>query len=192
MIASTRNWLDDVFAAIAFAEVNEFETAREFLKTKRARKKKFSWDSVFTAISFAEEGEFETAKHFLRSSSRVLLLLEEDIPLTQELFHYIQGLIKPMNTAVEIFYIGEYIPDELKEFVKPLREEGLFYGVIQVKDKEVCDEAVVEYIKRHPDVDFYVIKPSKEVAQPHEERILKTLWQKMGVPFILIKQREFA
>jgi GTP-binding protein EngB required for normal cell division len=68
----------------------------------------------------------------------------------------------------------------------------LLFRVVLVKEKSEWDKAIAEYIKEESDVEFLVIKPSFKPTKQTEDRMLRVLWQKMGVPFILIKEREFA
>ncbi|MCC6048189.1 MAG: hypothetical protein LM579_01495 [Thermodesulfobacterium sp.] len=69
MVSQTGSKWDEIFTAITFAEVNEHDSAREFLGVKKAKKRRFSWDSIFTAVTFAEENETDTARSFLRPTS---------------------------------------------------------------------------------------------------------------------------
>jgi hypothetical protein len=192
MVSQTGSKWDDIFTAITFAEANEHDSAREFLGVKKAKKRRFSWDSIFTAVTFAEENETDTARSFLRPTSRVLLILEEGYPLNEELFRYVKNLVKPMEIGVEVFFVGQNLPQELNTYAKTLKEDGLLFRVVLVKEKSEWDKAIAEYIKEESDVEFLVIKPSFKPTKQTEDRMLRVLWQKMGVPFILIKEREFA
>jgi len=192
MVSQTGSRWDDIFTAITFAEANEQDSAREFLGVKKAKKSRFSWDNIFTAVTFAEENEAETARSFLRPTSRVLLILEEGDPLNEDLFRYVKNLVKPMGIGVEVFYVGQNLPQDLNTYAKTLKEDGLLFRLVVVKEKGEWDRAIAEYIKEQSDVEFLVIKPSFKPTKHSEEKMLRVLWQKLGVPFILIKEREFA
>jgi hypothetical protein len=198
---------DDLFTAITFAEANEAETARAILGKKEAekaetaqaisgKKKKhktsWNWEDIFTAITFAEEGDFETARWFLRSKSRILFVLEEGYPLRQELFDYVKNLSKTLNLPIEVFLLAEKPIEGLSTYLELFQKEGLLLRITQVKEKELWGKAITEYIKYHSEVElveFLVVKPSFKSTKLNEERLVKTLWQKMGIPFILIRER---
>jgi hypothetical protein len=72
--------LEKVFAAAAFAEMNEPETAIQMagLNSRTVKKTSASWDSIFAAVTFAEAGCSDLAQEFLgRNKKRTLILPEE-------------------------------------------------------------------------------------------------------------------
>lgn len=74
--------LEDVFAAVAFAEEGEFETAREFLSGENMLIKKIREirhkvdltvaDLTSMAIAFAEAGEHEKAVELLKEAENII------------------------------------------------------------------------------------------------------------------------
>ncbi|GBD96055.1 MAG TPA: hypothetical protein ENG83_15120 [Nitrospirae bacterium] len=64
--------LEDVYAAAAFAEAGEFETARQIAgEIRPERRERLNWfERVMTAVTFAEAGEHETARDIMRQEKR--------------------------------------------------------------------------------------------------------------------------
>ncbi|MFA4911032.1 MAG: hypothetical protein WC649_08325 [Desulfobacteria bacterium] len=56
--------IEDWFAAVAFAEAGEGETALEIAGIQRRPQKKLSFDNLMAAITFAEAGVHEYALEF--------------------------------------------------------------------------------------------------------------------------------
>ena len=62
--------LQNYWAAVAFAEQDEHQTALKLLGRKTIRKKSPSLDDLLTAITFAEAGLPDTAREFLPVTER--------------------------------------------------------------------------------------------------------------------------
>ena len=62
--------LQNYWAAVAFAEQDEHQTALKLLGHKTIRKKSPSLDDLFTAITYAEAGLPDTAREFLPVTER--------------------------------------------------------------------------------------------------------------------------
>lgn len=60
-----RKKIEDWFAAVAFAEAGEGETALEIAGIKRNPQKRLSFDNLMAAITFAEAGVHEYALEFM-------------------------------------------------------------------------------------------------------------------------------
>ncbi len=63
-----RKRLDDLMAAVTFAEANEHGTALSFVGVRATRKREEVLDDLMTAITFAEAGLADTAREFLQVS----------------------------------------------------------------------------------------------------------------------------
>lgn len=63
--------LEEVFAAVSFAEIGEHETARELagIRVRPAKGVLNAWDRTFAAVSFAEAGWRETALETLEGKT---------------------------------------------------------------------------------------------------------------------------
>lgn len=68
----TMKKLENMYAASAFGEAGEFDTAREILgekgPEKRTRAGKF--ERLMMAVTFAEAGEHDTAREIMREEKR--------------------------------------------------------------------------------------------------------------------------
>ena len=184
-----KRW-DDYFTAATFAEMGEFEFARSLFKGKKKEKAKASsWDEVFTAITFAEAGEFDTARMILQSKRRILLVIEEEVE--KELLSYVEGLCKRLNIPVEILLFNKKLVQSqfLGELLEHLKSEGLLLKVTQVEEQEKIDKVLAEYISRNEGVDFLIVKPSYAKTEKEDERLIKSLWEKLGFPLILVKEK---
>ncbi|HDH05697.1 MAG TPA: hypothetical protein ENH01_08290 [Nitrospirae bacterium] len=64
--------LEDVYAAAAFAEAGEFETAKQIAgEVRPERRERLNWfERVMMAVTFAEAGEHETAREIMREEKR--------------------------------------------------------------------------------------------------------------------------
>ena len=64
--------MEDVYAAAAFAEAGEFETAKQIAGEVRVEKReRLNWfERVMTAAAFAEAGEHETARDIMNEEKR--------------------------------------------------------------------------------------------------------------------------
>jgi len=64
--------MENTFAAAAFAEAGEHETAKQLLEEVRPeRRERLNWfERVMMAVTFAEAGEHETAREIMREEKR--------------------------------------------------------------------------------------------------------------------------
>ncbi len=62
--------IEDWFAAVAFAEAGEGETALEIAGIQRRPQKRLSFDNLMAAITFAEAGLHEYASEFAGKTAR--------------------------------------------------------------------------------------------------------------------------
>jgi hypothetical protein len=64
--------LENMYAASAFGEAGEFDTAREILGEKRPEKRTRAgkFERLMMAVTFAEAGEHETAREMMREGKR--------------------------------------------------------------------------------------------------------------------------
>jgi len=190
MLGLLKRW-EDYFTGITFAEVGEFDLARFFVKRKRDEKSpSLSWDEIFTAITFAEAGEADTARLILHSKRRVLLIIERLVD--KEMLSYVKGLCQRLNLPVEILLFQEdSLKDEnLEDFLSALKAEGTLFKVTKVESKVSMEKILTEYLRKNQGVDYLIIKPTFSQTEKEDERLIKTLWERLGSPFVLIKERE--
>ncbi|BAU23265.1 hypothetical protein THC_0880 [Caldimicrobium thiodismutans] len=191
MLELLRKKWDDYFTAITFAEGGDVDTARYFLKRKRKeRAPSPAWDEIFTAVTFAEAGELDTARLILHSKKRVLFILEED-GVNQEVLSYVEGLCKRLNLPVEVLVLSksEASRSALEVFLNHLKSEGILFRVSYVESPLSLDRVLMEYVKKNEGVEFLIVKPSHKHSQAEDERIIKGIWERLGLPFILVKER---
>lgn len=183
-----KRW-DDYFTAISFAEAGEFDLARFFMKKKKEKAKSTGWDEVFTAITFAEAGEFDTARMILQSKRRVLLVIEEEVD--REILSYVEGLCKRLDIPVEIllFKKSDLLSSSFNQFLDQLKSEGLLFKVSYVEGSERLEKVLTEYLSSNEGIDFLIVKPSLAKTEKEDERLIKSLWEKLGFPLILVKER---
>lgn len=184
-----RRW-DDYFTAATFAEMGEFDFARFLMKRKKKDKAKArGWDEVFTAIAFAEAGEFDTARMILQSKRRILLVIEEEVE--KELLSYVEGLCKRLDIPAEILLFGKKVAQSnfIKDLLEHLKREGLLLKVTQVEETEKLDRVLTEYLSRNEGIDFLIVKPSYTKTEKEDERLIKSIWEKLGLPLILVKEK---
>jgi thioredoxin-like negative regulator of GroEL len=64
--------LENMYAAAAFGEAGEFDTAREILGEKRSEKRTRAgkFEKLMMAVTFAEAGEHDTAREIMREEKR--------------------------------------------------------------------------------------------------------------------------
>jgi hypothetical protein len=64
--------MEDVYAAAAFAEAGEHETARQIMgETRPEKRERLSWfERIMMAVTFAEAGEHQTAREIMREGKR--------------------------------------------------------------------------------------------------------------------------
>jgi len=69
----TMKKLENMYAASAFGEAGEFDTAREILGEKGPEKRKRAgkFERLMMAVTFAEAGEHDTAREIMREEKRV-------------------------------------------------------------------------------------------------------------------------
>lgn len=191
MLELLRKKWDDYFTAITFAEGGDVETASYFLKRQRKEKApSLSWDELFTAVTFAEAGEMDQARQILHSRKRGLIILEDD-GINEEVLSYVEGLCKRLNLPVEVLVLSksEATRGTLEVFLNHLKTEGILFRVTYLERPLSLDRALMEYVKKNEGVEFLIVKPSHKYSQAEDERIIKGLWERLGLPFILVKER---
>lgn len=64
--------MEDVYAAAAFAEAGEHETAKQIMgETRPEKRERLNWfERVMMAVTFAEAGEHQTAQDIMREGKR--------------------------------------------------------------------------------------------------------------------------
>jgi len=190
MLRSVLKRWDDYFTGITFAEAGEFDLARVFARGKgKERSKSLGWDELFTAITFAEAGEADTARLILHSKRRVLLIIERLVD--QEILSYVKGLCQRLNLPVEIllFQEGSLKDEALEDFLSALRAEGTLFRVTKVENKASLEKILTEYLRQNQGVDYLIVKPSFSRTEREDERLIKSLWEKLGFPLILVRER---
>jgi hypothetical protein len=82
--------LEKFFAATAFAEMDDAETAIQIAALTSGSRKKTapSWDSVFTAVTFAESGCSDWAEDFLSHTKKRTLVLKGE----RSLGHFLDSI----------------------------------------------------------------------------------------------------
>ena len=97
-------YLEDIYAAVAFAEEGEHDTAKEIMskhkleklikvgKKKQNKRLKFLED-IYAAVAFAEEGEHGVAREILTEYLPVKIC--EGLPLDKTIFEEKGRCIKP-------------------------------------------------------------------------------------------------
>ena len=75
-----RKRLEDLMAAVTFAEANEHETGLSFVGVRATRKREEVLDDLMTAITFAEAGLADTAREFLQVSGRKTKAARLELP----------------------------------------------------------------------------------------------------------------
>mgnify|MGYP001772975284 CR=1 FL=1 len=191
MLELLRKKWEDYFTAITFAEGGDVETARYFLKRHRKEKApSLSWDELFTAVTFAEAGEMDQARQILHSRKRGLIILDDD-GINEEVLSYVEGLCKRLNLPVEVLVLSksEATRSALEVFLNHLKTEGILFRVTYLERPLSLDRALMEYVKKNEGVEFLIVKPSHKHSQAEDERIIKGLWERLGLPFILVKER---
>jgi hypothetical protein len=191
MLELLRKKWDDYFTAITFAEGGDVETASYFLKRQSKEKApSLSWDELFTAVTFAEAGEMDQARQILHSRKRGLIILEDD-GINEEVLSYVEGLCKRLNLPVEVLVLSksEATRGTLEVFLNHLKTEGILFRVTYLERPLSLDRALMEYVKKNEGVEFLIVKPSHKYSQVEDERIIRGLWERLGLPFILVKER---
>ncbi|MGC8871817.1 MAG: hypothetical protein ACP5KO_02040 [Caldimicrobium sp.] len=189
MVRSLIKRWDDYLTAITFAELGEFDFAKFLVKKKKEKVKAPGWDEVFTAITFAEEGEFETAKMLVKSKKRLLFIIEEEVD--RDVLSYVEGLCKRLNLPVEILFFGkkQILRSVLNELFENLKAEGLLFKVTQFEETQNIDQILPEYLSKNEGVDFLIVKPSLTKTAKDDEKLIKSIWEKLGFPLILVKEK---
>jgi hypothetical protein len=64
--------MEDIYAAAAFAEAGEHETARQIMgETRPQKRERLNWfERAMMAVTFAEANEHETARDIMREGKR--------------------------------------------------------------------------------------------------------------------------
>lgn len=184
---------EGLFNAITFAEEGEFVKAQQFLNEIGLTGEEIpltDLEGTFEAITFAEVGEFEIAKQVLINKKRILLIWEEKV-IEDDVLLYTLNLSKRLKFGVDILFCSEKERDwqKLKFFVFKLKTEGIPFDFIKIDNYLKLDNVVLSYIKSHKDIDFIVLKVSKENNKDQDEKLFEKIWNKIGCPFILVKEK---
>ncbi len=176
--------IEATFAAVAFAEVGDHESALGFLQSsesdeeatvrpKHRKEKTHSGGKMtvreklanhFTAAAFAEAGDFETARQMLLGRQRkptVLLAIEGEVP-NEVTFDYTINLCRRLNADMDILQMisngcpAENGPTEALSALFPrLEHEGISFKVTVRMAR--ADKILYDHVRIHRHVVTAVI-----------------------------------
>ncbi|MFN3481034.1 MAG: hypothetical protein ACK415_11725 [Thermodesulfovibrionales bacterium] len=143
------------------------------------------FEDMMAASAFAEVGEFETARQILRGNRRVLLALRKD-SISKKTLLYAMNACKRVGTGLDILFIshddGE--PEELREFVKALKEEGIVFSLI--RRRGCLKKEIIEYVRENKNIDFVVIESTENLERECKEGTLSDAWSALRCPLVVV------
>lgn len=148
--------------------------------------KKFTkrFEDIMTASVFAEMGEFETARQILRGNRRALLALRKE-GISKKTLLYAMNACKRIGIGVDILFISDDSEsEELREFMKRLKEHGISYNL--VKRKGCLKKEIIDYVKEKKNIDFVVIESTEELERECNAGSLSDAWRSLECPLVVV------
>ncbi len=165
---------------------------------------------AMAAITFAEAGEPATAAEFWRSAEKrrtVLLAIEGDTPAPSTV-DYALSVCERLQAKLDVLLVGDDPKrrpneleggpmdgrsgtSELQHLVERMKRSPIPIRVTTVSGP--VSEELLNYTKRHKEVEFVVIDSAVARSDPSEAkrwaRLVDKLSRRIGIPLVTVRQR---